>query len=185
MSGRAGTVSGATGNPGPMVPQEHRSGAGPAFQTREGPPVPTSAHWPLRSHLALGALPGAVPSARLHTRQVLWEWTIQPLTEPVELIVSELVTNAIQASAGLTRSRYRGRWAAGTPPVRLWLCSDRSRVLVQVWDGNDEKPERKDPAPDAPGGRGLLLIEALSAAWGAYRPDGSTGKAVWAIVETT
>jgi hypothetical protein len=54
--------------------------------------------WPLRNHLALGALPGAVPSARLHARHVLWEWGQKSLTEDVELIVSELTTNAVAAS---------------------------------------------------------------------------------------
>lgn len=116
---------------------------------------------------------------------MLWEWAIQSLTEPVELIVSELVTNAIQASADLTGSRYQGCWTAGTPPVRLWLYSDRRRALILVWDGNAEKPERREPSPDTPGGRGLLLVEAISATWGAYHPDGSTGKVVWAIAEAS
>jgi hypothetical protein len=42
----------------------------------------------------LGALPGAVPSARLHARQIVWEWALTPLTEPVEHVVSELITNS-------------------------------------------------------------------------------------------
>src|SRR6266567_5818044 len=72
--------------------------------------------WPLRTSLELGALPGAVPCARLHTRQVLWEWGFAALVETIELIVSELVTNAIQASEGLTGGRYDGRWTPGVPP---------------------------------------------------------------------
>jgi hypothetical protein len=50
--------------------------------------------WPLRSFLELGALPGAVPCARLHTRQLLWEWGLIALSETAELLVSEIVTNA-------------------------------------------------------------------------------------------
>jgi hypothetical protein len=122
-----------------------------------------------------------VPCARLHARQVVWEWGLGALTEAVELVVSELVTNGLRASSGITGSRYRGEWRPGVPPVRLWLCSDRKSVLIQVWDGNDREPVRQDADPEAIGGRGLLLIEALSAEWGTYTPERSTGKVVWAL----
>src|SRR5215471_8442137 len=140
------------------------------------------ASWPLRSHLELGALPSAVPCARLHAKQVLWEWGLDALAEAVELIVSELVTNGVQASEGMTGSRCRGRWVPGVPPVGLWLCSDKQSVLVQVWDGNDRRPERKEVDLEAVGGRGLLLVEALSAEWGTYAPERSSGKVVSALI---
>ena len=105
----------------------------------------------------------------------------EALTETIELIVSELVTNGLRASAGITGRRYQGRWAVGVPPVRLWLCSDGKSVLIHVWDGNDRKPVRQDVDPEAIGGRGLLLVEALSAEWGTYTPKRSTGKVVWAL----
>ncbi len=138
--------------------------------------------WELRTFLELGALPTAVPCARLHTKQVLWEWHLNALADSAELIVSELVTNAVRASAGLTGSRHSGRWVPGVPPVRLWLFSDRQRVLIQVWDGNDELPAPQHGQPDAESGRGLLLVESLSAEWGSYRPERSSGKVVWAMV---
>ena len=50
--------------------------------------------WPLRSYLELGALPTAVPCARLHARQLVWEWGLNGLAANTELLVSELVTNA-------------------------------------------------------------------------------------------
>jgi hypothetical protein len=142
----------------------------------------SGASWPLRSYLELGALPSAVPCARLHAKQVLWEWDLDALGEAVELVVSELVTNGVQASEGMTGSRCLGRWAPGVPPVRLWLCSDERSVLVQVWDANDRRPERKEVDLESVGGRGLLLVEALSAEWGAYVPERSSGKVVWALV---
>lgn len=55
--------------------------------------------WPLQSYLELAALPGAVPCARLHARQVLREWGHGAMVESVELMVSEVVTNAVRASA--------------------------------------------------------------------------------------
>jgi hypothetical protein len=87
-SRRAGVVQGseltATG-------PELSSGAGPAFHL-DGPESP------LRSYLELGALPTAVPCARLHARHVLWEWGLNRLAQDTELLVSrELVTNAERA----------------------------------------------------------------------------------------
>ena len=64
--------------------------------------------WPLHSFLELGALPGAVPCARLHARHLLWEWGLAALTDSTELVVSELVTNAIRAS------RITGQACVGT-----------------------------------------------------------------------
>jgi hypothetical protein len=68
------------------------------------------------------------------------------------------------------------------PPIRLWLYSDEQSVLVQVWDGDHHMPERRAAAPDDESGRGLLLVETLSAEWGAYVLEGATGKITWALV---
>ena len=138
--------------------------------------------WPLRTYLELGALPSAVPCARLHARQVVWEWGIQAMSDPVELIVSELVTNSVRASEALAGCRLDGHWMPGVPPVRMWLWSDGKIVLVQVWDGDDRMPQRKDAGVDCEGGRGLMLVEAVSAEWGAYPPEWGSGKVTWAVV---
>jgi anti-sigma regulatory factor (Ser/Thr protein kinase) len=138
--------------------------------------------WPLRSYLELRALNGAVPCARLHTRQVLWEWGLQELAETVELVVSEILTNAVQASEGLTGSRFWGEWLPGPPSVRLWLSSDERGILVQVWDGNSDLPQRQESELQAEHGRGLLIVEAVCQNWGAYRPEGASGKVVWGAV---
>ncbi len=95
------------------------------------PPGPgVAGQWPLRSFLELGALPGAVPCARLHARELMWEWRLTGLGYDVEILVSELVTNAVAAS----RSVARGL------PVRLWLLCDKARVLIVVWDGCPQAP---------------------------------------------
>jgi anti-sigma regulatory factor (Ser/Thr protein kinase) len=169
MSGRADVAGGSfsvTHDPAP------RSGFSPA-------PMAIS-QWVRQSYLELGALPSAVPSARLHARLVVGEWGLEELADAVELIVSELVTNGIQAAEGLIDSWWQGRWMPGVPPVRLWLQADDSRVLIQVWDGSDQMPERQEPEPRREGGRGLLLVETLSARAGTYMLDGSSGKVVWA-----
>jgi len=146
------------------------------------PPSGEAGRWELRTFLELGALPSAVPCARLHARQVAWEWKLSHLAEATELVVSELVTNSLRASAGLTTSRFAGKFSAGTPPVRLWLYSDGERVLIQVWDGDDEMPARQNVDPSAESGRGLFIVESLATDWGASSLAKSSGKIVWALV---
>jgi len=131
-----------------------------------------AAEWPLRSFLELGALPGAVPCARLHARNVLWEWGLTHLSESVELLISELITNAIKASQSAERIL----------PVRLSLSSDNQRVLIQVWDANPQPPVRVDANDDAESGRGLLLVETLSEHWDWYVPQDMGGKVVRSLV---
>jgi hypothetical protein len=104
------------------------------------------------------------------------------VTDTVELLVSETVTNAQRACAAFTGSRYRGRWTPGTPPVRLWLNANEEHVLIQVWDGDRRLPEPQSIDLDAENGRGLLLVETLSAEWGAHLLEGSSGKVVWAAI---
>ncbi len=132
-----------------------------------------TSQWPLHSFLELGALPGAVPCARLHAQQLLWEWGLAALTDSTELIVSELVTNAVQAS----------RVTPQTAPVRLWLLSDKAQVLVLVWDPSPHPPVQTAISDETENGRGLLLVEALSEQWDwYYPPDEEAGKYVWAQI---
>jgi hypothetical protein len=138
--------------------------------------------WPLRSYLQLGALPGAVPCARLHAKLVLWEWGLDGLVETAELLVSEIITNAIRASAAAESGQDGGPWPGGLPAVWFWLAADQRSALIQVWDRSEDAPQRHEADPDAETGRGLLLVDRLSTRWGTYTPDGWSGKVVWAIV---
>jgi anti-sigma regulatory factor (Ser/Thr protein kinase) len=128
-----------------------------------------AAEWPLQDFLELGALPSAVPCARYHCRQVLWEWRLTGLADSAELMVSELVTNAITAC----------RSAGSDFPVRLWLLSDGAQVLIVVWDASPHLPARVDVSAEAEAGRGLLLVEMISDQWGTSATP-PCGKAVWA-----
>ena len=135
--------------------------------------------WPLHSFLELGALDGAVPSARLHARHILREWGQAALADDAELVVSELVTNGVQASRAMTHAA-----------IRLWLVSDRTQVVICVWDACPQPPVRMDAAEEAENGRGLLLVEAVSTQWGWFHaepmspsPDAAHGKIVWSIVQ--
>src|SRR5215467_4083379 len=61
-----------------------------------------------QSYLELGAYPSAVPCARLHARNVLYEWGVRSIADTVELIVSELVTNAVNAASGYQAAPAHG-----------------------------------------------------------------------------
>jgi len=127
--------------------------------------------WPMRDFLELGALAGAAPSARLHARQIMWEWQLTPLTEAVEQVVAELVTNSVAAARAMPLPQ----------PVCLWLLSDASKVLVLVWDASPQPPALTEPGEYAERGRGLHLVQALSERWGSYPTPQTGGKVVWAL----
>jgi anti-sigma regulatory factor (Ser/Thr protein kinase) len=131
-----------------------------------------NSQWPLQDFLELGALAGAVPCARLHARHVLWEWGLRTLMDSTELLVAELVTNAVNASRAMTQAR----------PVGLSLASGSGRVLILVSDANPEPPLRINTSDEAENGRGLMLVEAISERWGWYFSASSDRKVVWAVI---
>src|SRR5215469_5501547 len=164
-----------------IVPKIDRTSAPSASaHPPDGAPARTQ-RWPLRSRLELRPVPAAARSARLHARNTLRKWHMAALTETVELLVSEIVGNAINASARVPWQRREIQQGICPPRIRFWLASDRRSVLIQVWDGDPHQPVRQDPPSDAEAGRGLLLIEALSEQWGSYALDGQSGKIVWAV----
>lgn len=152
----------------------------PACFLLTGQAVVTPYPWPLRSYLELGALPTAVPCARLHAKHLVREWGLNGLADSTELLVSELVTNAVKAMAG------QDDQAA----VRLWLSGDSARVHIEVWDADPQPPAPKDlgesgiPDLQEEGGRGLFLVTALSACWDWYLTQDPVGKVVWCELET-
>jgi anti-sigma regulatory factor (Ser/Thr protein kinase) len=130
----------------------------------------------VQTNLNLAAIATAPSCARGHVRAVAHEWGLPELAETAELVTSELVTNAVQAS---DRLRIRAR-APIVPVVKLWLVSDRISIVIHVWDGSGEMPVRQDGAPDQESGRGLMLVENLAEDWGTYRK--AAGKVVWALI---
>jgi anti-sigma regulatory factor (Ser/Thr protein kinase) len=153
-----------------------------AVQTGSEPPAATgpelasgagaARQWPRSTHLELSALPTAPACARGHVRAVALEWHLAAVADTAELLVSELVTNAVQASARLEM--------AGPPVIRLGVSSDGTALAIHVWDACEQMPVRRDVGPDAAGGRGLLLVETLGKDWGAYRQ--AAGKVVWVLI---
>ncbi len=162
MTGGTGAVSAGRSGAHLASTAEHSSGVGTAVQSS----------WPLRTHLPLHALATAPACARGHVRTVAHEWGLSDLADTAELLVSELVTNAIHASQRSTK--------AGIPVVQLWMTSEQRTIVIYVWDASDEMPVRRDAMPDDESGRGLMLVATLGKDWGAYKRD--RGKVVWVML---
>ncbi|MFJ7964918.1 SpoIIE family protein phosphatase [Streptomyces sp. NPDC096324] len=105
--------------------------------------------------------PRSVGRAREYTRAQLVAWDLEPLVDTTELLVSELVTNAL---------RY------GEGEIRLRLLLDRT-LVCEVWDAGLVQPRRRRARDTDEGGRGLQLVGLLSAGWGSRRTP--RGKTVW------
>ncbi|MGV9562512.1 SpoIIE family protein phosphatase [Streptomyces sp. NPDC003480] len=114
------------------------------------------ASWDLPNELA------TVPAARHLAARQLTEWGLEPLVRPMELIISELVTNAIRHSDG---------------PSRLRLIQHRV-LTCEVFDTNTSQPRPRHPHCLDGDGRGLFLVAQLSRRWGSR--SGADGKVVWA-----
>jgi PAS domain S-box-containing protein len=122
-------------------------------RTRSFPPDQFAA-WPLDSD------PAAVAVARSRTGRQLAAWGVDDETAfNTELIVSELVTNAV---------RY------GSPPIELRLIHDRT-LTCEVRDGGSAAPRLRHAGTVDEGGRGLFITAQLAQAWGTrYTPSGKT-----------
>jgi anti-sigma regulatory factor (Ser/Thr protein kinase) len=119
--------------------------------------------------------------ARRHAQAALSAWQVGPETvETAQLVVSELVTNAIKTSGpGLTGLTERS--LDGAALVRLTLRRLVDRIIVEVSDNDLNGPVAADADPDSEGGRGLILVQALSKEWGYFFPPAG-GKTVYAVM---
>jgi anti-sigma regulatory factor (Ser/Thr protein kinase) len=112
----------------------------------------------------VGDDPQAVATARRATAAQLDRWELDELRADAELLVSELVTNAV---------------AHADPPVTLRVHVDEERTRVEVTDGVRDVPVVRDPPPTALGGRGVMFVDRLASSWGTSEEEGEAAKAVW------
>lgn len=99
--------------------------------------------------------------ARSRTREQLLAWGLDGLVDPAELLVDELVTNAITHTGA---------------PARLLLAYDDT-LLIEIIDTCPCPPQPRSVAVDDTGGWGLQIVEALTDNWGWHPSEG--GKTVW------
>ena len=126
--------------------------SGPAPGTRE-------------TRLLLPADTRAVRAARDYLRTTLAEWDLVDQADEAELVVSELVTNALLHTGS---------------PAALTLRHDlvESLLCVGVEDSSTQHPQPRDSADDATGGRGMHIVQMVAQRWW-VAPRGD-GKTVWA-----
>ncbi|MFC9701344.1 SpoIIE family protein phosphatase [Streptomyces sp. NPDC056943] len=105
--------------------------------------------------------PSQVPRARRFAVDQVDAWGLEELSFVTELVVSELVTNAI---------RY------GEPPIRLRLIRDTS-LICEVSDASSTAPHLRRARTFDEGGRGLLLVAQLTQGWGTRHT--ADGKTIW------
>jgi anti-sigma regulatory factor (Ser/Thr protein kinase) len=101
--------------------------------------------------VVLPAATTAPRDARRFTSETLHEWGADHAIEEAELIVSELVTNALRHAES---------------PSRLALVADGRCLRIEVVDYGKGGAVRRPTRPDAIGGRGLLLVESVAERWG-------------------
>ncbi|MFI9048227.1 SpoIIE family protein phosphatase [Streptomyces sp. NPDC053427] len=105
--------------------------------------------------------PAAVAGVRTDAVRQLSAWGLEDIAFVTELIVSELVTNAV---------RY------GAAPIRLRLIRDRA-LICEVSDGSNTAPHLRRARVFDEGGRGLLLVAQLTQRWGTRQT--TSGKVIW------
>ncbi len=117
----------------------------------------------LLSELVLKGEPDAVPTARRFAAAALPN-ELNELVDDAELLVSELVTNAMLHGEG---------------PVTLRILQGEDGLRLEVQDAGNAMPVPARPSTESMTGRGLTLVAALSTGWGIDRTEGG-GKIVWA-----
>lgn len=118
----------------------------------------------LEIDLATTAMPGRM--ARAHTARLCRRWGLEDLVPTAELVVSELVTNAVRHGA------------KGRDRITLTVTLAGGRLAVEVIDPDPAGPALRHPGPWDEGGRGTHIVAVHSDRWGWRPTDG--GKAVWA-----
>lgn len=114
-----------------------------------------------------GSSSTATPAARRFVRDILHGWGLHDLRDVSELLISELITNAVQHTVG---------------DVRLTIERTASRdVRIGVHDDSDREVRARRTDPEDIGGRGLTIVGALADDWW-VEPSPTGGKTVWCQV---
>ncbi|MBM9507808.1 ATP-binding protein [Actinacidiphila acididurans] len=136
---------------------------------------------PCVERIKVGAVPSAAAMARIFVRQALRTWNLDRLGDDAELVVSELVTNAVKATEAASSALGMYGMAADMVVIEIAAHDDTLRIAVE--DSSRQRPALQVVDGDAEGGRGLFLVEALCIRWDALLLD--NGKVTWAELPLT
>jgi PAS domain S-box-containing protein len=112
--------------------------------------------------LDLPAVPDSVPEGRAFLSKALTSWGCTTRADDARLLLSEVLTNAVQHAQG---------------PIGLHLCRTTTDLTVEVGDHSPQLPQPRFAADDDESGRGLILVRALADNWGVRPTD--DGKTTW------
>ena len=150
-------------------------------------PVP-SAWWetPAVTSRPLSPLPEEARTARQFVRELLACWGLSYLSDDAELIIAELVVNAVRhglrtAPQAVAAGAPGVPGVAGASALRLCLLRRVGEVMLAVTDPSNEAPTPRAPGWTGESGRGLQIVGALSYVWG-WSPMEGRRKAVWAVL---
>ncbi|MFJ3504327.1 ATP-binding protein [Streptomyces sp. NPDC090135] len=135
--------------------------------------------------LTLTADDRAPGTARSFTREALTAWGVEDLLDHVELIVSELATNAERHGRRVVHrgGSERAKQDPHRDEITLRLALQDGVVGIEVEDNSPEPPVPRIASPYATGGHGLLLVSAMADAWTACPKKDGSGKRVIAFVK--
>jgi hypothetical protein len=143
-------------------------------------PRPPDLEWlnrlPLRDGLELKPDAIAPRKARQQLSANLEKWSLLQLGISAPLVLSEIVTNARAATNAVFAAYTLSGGVGAVPPVTVWLYGWPSAVAMLAWDASCSPPEPQCAGPDDESGRGLAIIDLMSADWGYYFPAGIGGK---------
>ncbi|MFF3885821.1 SpoIIE family protein phosphatase, partial [Streptomyces sp. NPDC001914] len=110
----------------------------------------------------LAAVPESVPEGRAFLSKALTAWDCAPAADDARLLLSEILTNAVQHAQG---------------PISLHLCRSATDLTVEVSDRSPHLPQPRTAGEDEESGRGLILVRTLADNWGVRPTD--AGKTTW------
>jgi len=144
-------------------------------------PVP-SAWWDTSAVTSrpLNPVAEAARTARHFVSELLTCWGLGYLSDDAELIIAELVGNAVRH--GMRTAPQPVRLSVTAPALRLCLLRRVGEVMLAVTDPSNEAPAPQAPSAEGESGRGLQIVGALSHVWG-WSPIEGSGKAVWAVMK--
>jgi anti-sigma regulatory factor (Ser/Thr protein kinase) len=154
--------------------------AGPSRRRLDRPPARRPVRPPRRpsarppATLPLPAVPAAAAASRRHVQRLLTRWHLAACLDTAQLLVSELVANAVTATRAMAQTGFPAVWA----PIELSVRRSGTSLIIEVRDPNPDPPAGRRPGPLDEDGRGLFIVGVLSSRWGHYAADRG-GKVVW------